>query len=298
LHHGVDERVVVHGPGCSSLTSRVNRCSADAAAPEPPLPVAREELRVGDEEQAADEEHGQAQHAQKSGCRPVEPEHEHEPRPWLFQRLEPATAGTVGFLIRLTTTAVVVVIALRVAGLAPSTLALGGAVTAVVVGLAAQQTLSHVIAGTVLASAQPFRVGERVRLQGGPLAGTIEGQITSVGLLYTTVALGENEVLVPNSVVMSVAVVPLREPPGIDLRARLHVGVTPAQVERALRDAIQTSLRDGPHVDLEEVGADEVVVRITATPTRPADGPQLASEVVRALVPYAAGASDNEQVSV
>ncbi|HMJ03161.1 MAG TPA: mechanosensitive ion channel family protein, partial [Conexibacter sp.] len=179
-------------------------------------------------------------------------------RPWLFQRLEPATAGTVGFLIRLTTTAVVVVIALRVAGLAPSTLALGGAVTAVVVGLAAQQTLSHVIAGSVLASAQPFRVGERVRLQGGPLAGTIEGQVTSVGLLYTTVALGENEVLVPNSVVMSVAVVPLREPPGIDLRARLHVGVTPAQVERALRDAIQTSLRDGPQVDLEEVGADEV----------------------------------------
>jgi hypothetical protein len=63
-----------------------------------------------------------------------------------------------GFLIRLNTTAVVVVIALRVAGLAPSTLALGGAVTAVVVGLAAQQTLSHVIAGSVLASAQPFRV--------------------------------------------------------------------------------------------------------------------------------------------
>jgi hypothetical protein len=75
----VDECVVVHGPSCSSLTSRVNRCSADAAAPEPPLPVAREELRVGDEEQAGDEEHGQAQHAQKSGCRPVEPEHEHEP---------------------------------------------------------------------------------------------------------------------------------------------------------------------------------------------------------------------------
>jgi hypothetical protein len=49
-------------------------------------------------------------------------------------------------------------------------------------------------------------------------------------------------------------------------------------------------------VDLEEVGADEVVVRITATPTRPADGPQLAREIVQALVPYAAGASDNEQV--
>ncbi|MEA2234277.1 MAG: small conductance mechanosensitive channel [Solirubrobacteraceae bacterium] len=216
-------------------------------------------------------------------------------RPWLFKRLEPATAGTVGFLIRLTTMSVVVVVALRVAGLGSSELALGGAVTAVIVGLAAQQTLGQVIAGSVLASAQPFRVGERVRLQGGSLAGTIEGQVTSLGLLYTTMAQGENEILIPNSVVMAVAIVPLRGPPGIDLRARLHAGVTPEEVERVLRDAIQTSLRDGPHVELEELDADEVVVRITATPTRHADGPRLASEAVQALVPYAVSASEDDE---
>jgi hypothetical protein len=49
-------------------------------------------------------------------------------------------------------------------------------------------------------------------------------------------------------------------------------------------------------VALEEVGAEEVV-RITATPVSPSDGPQMASEVVRALVPYAAGAADDEEVS-
>jgi small-conductance mechanosensitive channel len=210
-------------------------------------------------------------------------------RPWLFKRLEPATAGTVGFLIRLSTMIVVVVIALRVAGLGPRELALGGAVTAVVVGLAAQQTLGHVIAGSVLASAQPFRV------QGGPLAGTIEGQVTSLGLLYTTLARGEDEILVPNSVVLNVAVVPLREPPGIDVRARLRAGVTPEEVERVLRDAITTPLRDGPRVHLEEIDAEEVVVRITATPVRPSDGPRLASAVVEALVPYAAHASVGEE---
>jgi small conductance mechanosensitive channel len=216
-------------------------------------------------------------------------------RPWLFKRLEPATAGTVGFLIRLTTMSVVVVVALRVAGLGSSELALGGAVTAVIVGLAAQQTLGQVIAGSVLASAQPFRVGERVRLQGGSLAGTIEGQVTSLGLLYTTMAQGEDEILIPNSVVMAVAIVPLRGPPGIDLRARLHAGATPAEVERALRDAIQTSLRDGPHVELEELDGDEIVVRITATPLRSSDGPRLTSEAVEALVPYAAGASEDDE---
>src|SRR4051812_43551637 len=59
--------------------------------------------------------------------------------PTLFRRMDPGTAGTVGFLLRLVTMLVAVLIALRVAGLGPRTLALGGAFTAVVVGLAAQQ---------------------------------------------------------------------------------------------------------------------------------------------------------------
>ena len=91
--------------------------------------------------------------------------------PTLFRRMDPGTAGTVGFLLRLATMLVAVLIALRIAGLGPRTLALGGAFTAVVVGLAAQQTLGNLFAGMVLLSARPFRVGERVKLQGGGLAG-------------------------------------------------------------------------------------------------------------------------------
>jgi small-conductance mechanosensitive channel len=142
--------------------------------------------------------------------------------PTLFRRLDPGTAGTLGFLLRLVTMLVAVLIALRVAGLGPQTLALGGAFTAVVVGLAAQQTLGNLFAGMVLLSARPFRVGERVRLQGGGLAGTVEGVVSSLGLLYTTLASGDDEIMVPNSVVLNVAIVPLREPDGIDLRARLR----------------------------------------------------------------------------
>jgi small conductance mechanosensitive channel len=126
--------------------------------------------------------------------------------PALFRRMDPATAGTVGFLIRLATVALALLVALSVAGIQARTLALGGAFTAVVLGLAAQQTLGNLIAGTVLLSAGPFRVGDRVRLQGGPLAGQIEGVVSSLGLLYTTFATGEGSVLVPNSVVLNVAV--------------------------------------------------------------------------------------------
>jgi small conductance mechanosensitive channel len=203
--------------------------------------------------------------------------------PTLFRRMDPGTAGTVGFLLRLVTMLVAVLIALRVAGLGPRTLALGGAFTAVVVGLAAQQTLGNLFAGMVLLSARPFRVGERVRLQGGGLAGTVEGVVSSLGLLYTTLASGDDSIMVPNSVVLNAAIVPLREPDGIDLRARLRPGLTPLDVQEMLQSRIETPMRDTPRIALEEVDGDEVIVRITATPERPTDGPRLAGEVLEVV---------------
>ena len=203
--------------------------------------------------------------------------------PWLFKRLEPGTAGTVGFLIRLATMTLVAVVALRIAGFNPRTLALGGAVTAVVAGLAAQQTLANVMAGTVLLSARPFRVGERVRLQGGGLAGSIEGIVSALGLLYTTFASRDGPIMVPNAVVLGVAVVPLTEPTDVELRARLRPDMTPESVERLLRETITTPMRGSPRVTLEELDGDDLVVRIAATPATPADGPRLASELLAAV---------------
>jgi small conductance mechanosensitive channel len=203
--------------------------------------------------------------------------------PTLFRRLDPGTAGTVGFLIRLAFVALAIIIALRIAGLDPRTLAVGGAFTAVIVGLAAQQTLGNLIAGTVLLSARPFKVGERVRLQGGGIAGQIEGIVSSLGLLYTTFAQGADQVMVPNSVVLNVAIVPLREPDGVDLRARLAADMTPLDVQELLDSAIETPVRDRPEIVLEEIDGDEVVVRITATPENPSDGPRLATEVLSAV---------------
>jgi small-conductance mechanosensitive channel len=135
----------------------------------------------------------------------------------------------------------------------------------------------------VLLSARPFRVGERVRLQGGGIAGQIEGIVSSLGLLYTTFAQGDDQVMVPNSVVLNVAIVPLREPDGVDLRARLPADVTPLEVQEVLESAIQTPVRSQPRITLEELDGDEVVVRISATPERPSDGPRLASEVLEAV---------------
>src|SRR5271166_179928 len=200
--------------------------------------------------------------------------------PPLFRRLDPATAGTVGFMIRLTTVVVALFVALAVAGIEARTLALGGAFTAVIFGLAAQQTFGNLIAGTVLLSARPFRVGERVRLQGGPIGGQLEGTVSALGLLYTTFATGDDSILVPNSVVLNVAVLPLREPEAVNLRARLRAGMTPADLQEILEQSLQTPLRSAPRITLEELDGDEVVVRIAATPRVAAQGRHLASELL------------------
>ena len=197
-----------------------------------------------------------------------------------MDRLDVATAGTVGFVIRLVGVAIAGLVALRLAGLPPRTVAVGGAVSAVVIGLAAQQTLGNLFAGTVLLSARPFRVGERIRFQGGGLAGQIEGTVASLGLLYVTLADGAERIMVPNSVVLACAVTPLREPDAVDLVARLRPDVKPSDVQRLLEERVQTPTSGAPHIALRSVDPDEVVVHISATPSSPEDGWKLADEVL------------------
>jgi small-conductance mechanosensitive channel len=203
--------------------------------------------------------------------------------PTIFRRMDPATAGSVGFLIRLLTVGVTLLIALNVAGVNPATLVAGSAFTAVVLGLAAQQTLGNLIAGMVLLSARPFRVGERIRLQAGAVGGSAEGVVSSLGLLYTTLARGEDRIMIPNNVVLAAAVVPLREPEPVDVKVRLSSGVRPSHVQAILDDQIDVPTRSEPTVLLEELDGDDVVVRVQATPERAADGARLADEIIAAL---------------
>jgi small-conductance mechanosensitive channel len=203
--------------------------------------------------------------------------------PIFMRRMDPATAGTVGFLIRLATIGVAVLLALSTAGLSPQSLAVGGAFTAVVLGLAAQQTLGNLIAGMVLLSARPFRVGERIRLQAGAVGGSVEGIVSSLGLLYTTLSAGYDRVLVPNNVVLAAAVVPLKEPDSVDVKVTLTSGVRPSQVQAILDNEISIPTIHKPSVLLEALEGEELVVRVQATPEIADDGAKLADEIIGAL---------------
>src|SRR4051794_11253282 len=200
--------------------------------------------------------------------------------PALYRRLEPGTAGTIGFLLRLLTIVIATVVALRIAGIQSGTLAVGGGFTAVVVGLSAQQVLGNMLAGLVLITNRPFRVGERVKLQGGGLAGQIEGVVGQLGLFYTTLVSGADRILVPNGVLIQCAVTPLREPERVEFRARFGADTTPREVQEMIENEITVPLRYPPHIAVEELDHDDVIVRIVSTPMNPSDGSKLAEEVL------------------
>ena len=206
--------------------------------------------------------------------------------PALMKRVDPATAGSVGFLIRLFAIFIVVLTSLAIAGVDPETLAVGGAFTAVILGLAAQQTLGNVIAGATLLSARPFRVADRVRVQGMGI--NTEGTVASLGLFYTTLLDGSDRILIPNSVLMSIAVIPLHEPEPVRVTANFESPhVTPASLQAALEERITVDLIRRPEVTLEEIETDGVKrFAITASPERRHDGAALAADVLEAVTAY------------
>jgi small conductance mechanosensitive channel len=202
-------------------------------------------------------------------------------QPRLAQRIDPGAAGVVGFMVRLVTLVAIVLVSLRLAGLRPGTLALGASFTAVIVGLAAQQTVGNVLAGVVLLSARPFQIGDRVRFNGYGM--DVEGNVAAHGLLYLSLTDGGDLVQVPNSTALAMSNRPMREPAAVDMLARLPLGLDPELIQERLTDAISVRTKGPPHVALEELDDDAIVVRIRAKPADDRQGGRLAGEVLAAV---------------
>ncbi len=92
-------------------------------------------------------------------------------------------------------------------------LVLGGALTSVFVGIAAQQALSNVFAGIVLLLARPFRVGDTNRLRAGAIGGVLDGTVTEIGITYVRMDTDGSIMSVPNSQVLNAIVGPVPPAP-------------------------------------------------------------------------------------
>lgn len=88
-------------------------------------------------------------------------------------------------------------------------LLLGGAISGVVLGIAAQQALGNVFAGTVLLLARPFTMGDHIRIRSGSLGGEFDGVVLSMSLTYVTVQTQAGLLRVPNAAMLAAAVGPV-----------------------------------------------------------------------------------------
>ena len=87
-------------------------------------------------------------------------------------------------------------------------LAVGGAITGVILGIAAQQSLNNVFAGLVLLIVRPVTVGQRISLRSGPIGGPYTGEVEDMTLTYLRLATDRGSLLLPNSTILSAVIGP------------------------------------------------------------------------------------------
>ena len=114
----------------------------------------------------------------------------------------------VGFIVTAIGYLVVLFSVVKLLGGDLGGLLLGGALTGVVIGIAAQQTLGNFFAGIVLLMVRPFAVGEHVVLRGATLGGEYEGDVVEMSMFYVHIQTEIGPVALPNAGVLAAAVGP------------------------------------------------------------------------------------------
>ena len=123
-------------------------------------------------------------------------------------RLGDARASTFRLMCLLFGYVVVVLCALSLLHVPVQHLLLGGVLTGVILGIAAQQVLANLFAGIMLLFARPFTIGDELTVRSGALGGPIIGRITGMTLTYVRILTKAGPVLLPNSAVLAAAVGP------------------------------------------------------------------------------------------
>lgn len=114
------------------------------------------------------------------------------------------------------------------------------------VGLAAQDTLSNMVAGFTLMLDRPFRIGDRVVLASGEV-----GDVDAIGIRATRIRTVDDTVLVvPNSVLVKERLVN-RSRPTRHIVCRVELGVAYGTDLSRAKDILRAAALASPHVDAE-----------------------------------------------
>ena len=172
--------------------------------------------------------------------------------------LDPAAATRYRVLRRTISTVIITVGVLSALLTVPSVRAVAGGVLAstavlgLVLGLAAQRTLSNFIAGILIAVSQPVRLGDLITIDGQ------SGRVEEIGLTYTFIRLTDGaRLVVPNDTLASDTIrnSTIRS---VDTVAEIKVQVPLAQDVAAAVDALreETAEYEGARVILSGLEGD------------------------------------------
>jgi small-conductance mechanosensitive channel len=128
----------------------------------------------------------------------------------LQPRIGLAHAVVVRYAITLLGGLATILITLQLLGVAVTQLLLGGVLASVLIGIAAQQSLSSVFAGMVLLLVRPVDVGDQVLIRSGALGGELRGTVTEIGLTYVRLDTADGPLHLPNAQVLAAAIAPVR----------------------------------------------------------------------------------------
>lgn len=140
-----------------------------------------------------------------------------------------------------------------------------GGIVAVVVGLAAQETVGNLISGFMIVTFCPFHIGDLIRVNNGEYVGTV----VEITIRHTIIETFENtRVIIPNSQ-MNTSVLENISDIGTAKADFLYVSVSyDTDLEQAIRVLQETVAAHPDYVDPrseeeKQQGADQVVVRVT-----------------------------------
>ncbi len=147
-----------------------------------------------------------------------------------------------------------------------SGIALSGAVTGVIVGIAAQASIANVVAGLVILFARPFRPGQYVTVRAAAFAGNeYSGVVGEITLFYTTVLSAAQEIRVPNSSMVTSVVILRQQLFEIYLPVLVPVAEFNTLSLTSVASSLEASLPAGRTVSVQvekvEAGSAQVAIR-------------------------------------
>ncbi len=156
-------------------------------------------------------------------------------------------AAVVRFAVVLAGGLATILITLQLFDIAVTQLIVGTAVTGVILGIAAQQSLANVFSGIILLMARPFEVGDTIGIRSGALSGLLEGTVAEVSITYVRLETVNGPVHVPNSQVLAAAVGPAGAVPAPSSAGAPDPGPeSPAQPGPAAPGGDAATPADGP----------------------------------------------------